>query len=233
MGTIKKTIREIPFTYVQEIDAMFGRQMNMDVEHIPAKFASFFARTRKDAVEQLTMEGVYASYKISEITNEKIRLNNGEVLQNEMLARAFAHSSELVLYVIGASGYEALDEAEENMVAKLFLDSWGTAIVSYGSLSLKRLIRSELEPKGLHSTFSFSPGQHNIPMELQQVIFQLLQPQDINVTLNEHYLMHPKKSVSGLFGIGPVKDEEGLRPCDFCRLRETCSSAYAEDEMEA
>lgn len=153
--------------------------------------------------------------------------------RNERDRKKDHRSSALVFYVIGVSGYEELDEAEENMVSKLFLDSWGTAIVSYGSLALKRLVRKELQTQGLHSTFSFSPGQHNVPMEVQQAIFHLLQPEQIGVTLDDHYLMHPKKSVSGIFGIGAVRDEEGLRSCDFCRLRDNCASAYGEDEQEA
>jgi hypothetical protein len=45
-------------------------------------------------------------------------------------------------------------------------------------------------------------------------------------------MMHPKKSVSGIFGISPNKDEEGLQPCDFCDLRKTCKSAYSVDLIE-
>lgn len=233
MSVIEKKIIDIPFVQCNEIDASFRRQMKLDTENIPSKFSSFFEKTQRDSFAQLTMRGIYESHDISEISDDQVKLKNGVVLESDMLARAFHRSSALVFYVIGASGYEALDEAEENMVSKLFLDSWGTAIVSYGSLALKRLVRKELYEHSLHSTFSFSPGQHNVPMDVQQVIFHLLQPEQIGVTLNNHFLMHPKKSVSGIFGIGAVKDEEGLRPCDFCSLRDNCASAYGEDEWEA
>jgi hypothetical protein len=142
-----------------------------------------------------------------------------------MLGQVFPPITELVFYVVSATGYEALDEEEENMAAKLFLDAWGTAVIECASEHLKKNIAKELEKQSIYATFAFSPGQHNVSMGLQKAIFDLLAPEEIGVTLNEHYLMHPKKSVSGIFGIGPDRDEERLRPCDFCDLRENCSSA--------
>jgi cobalamin-dependent methionine synthase I len=59
----------------------------------------------------------------------------------------------------------------------------------------------ELEDKGIYSTHSFSPGQNNIPMDMQTQIFQVLKPEEIGVTLNDKFMMHPKKSVSGIFGM--------------------------------
>ena len=220
-------VRTIPLDNIKGIEDMFGRQVKLDVKNIPGKFKYFFEKTRKDSFDRLTVKGIFKSYEIEEITGDQIRLQNGEVLESGIMARAFRQSSELVFYVVSVSGYEALDDAEDNMVAKLFLDSWGTAVAECGSLYLKKNIEQEMEKQGIYSTFSFCPGQHNVSMELQKVVFRLLKPEEIGVTLNDHYLMNPKKSVSGIFGIGSVKDETGMRPCDFCDLRETCPSAYA------
>ncbi len=230
MCSIKKNVKTIPIDKINGIDAMFDRQMKLDSRNIPGKFKPFYEKTRKDSFNALTIKGIFESYKVEEIAGDLIRLSNGVVLESSMLARVLHKSTELVFYVAGVHGYEALDEAEENMMAKLFLDSWGTAIIECGSSHFKKCIAKELEEKEIYSTFSFSPGQHNVPMEMQKIIFDMLKPDEIGVSLNDHYLMHPKKSVSGIFGIGPHKDEEGLQPCDFCDLRETCSSAYVGSE---
>ncbi|MBR0597368.1 hypothetical protein [Sinanaerobacter chloroacetimidivorans] len=226
MGAVKKNIRSIPIDEIKGIDIMFGGQMKLDVRNIPDKFKPFFDKTRKDSFETLKLDGIFESYEVEEIKDHQIRLCSGEVLESPMLARAFRQSSELVFYVVSVSGYEALDDAEENMIQKLFLDSWGTAVVECGSLYLKESLAAELEKQGVYSTFAFSPGQHNIAMELQKIIFRLLEPEAIGVTLNNYCLMHPKKSVSGIFGIGQERYDEKIRPCDFCDHRETCSSAY-------
>ena len=233
MISIEKNRKVIPIDEIKGIDYMFSRQMKFDVKNVPEKFRKIFDQTRRDSYGTLTLEGIFESFEIDEVNEDHIKLRGGEILESTMLARAFNQSSELVFYVVSVSGYESLDEAEENMVAKLFLDGWGTAVVECGASCLKRKMAEELERKGIYSTFSFSPGQHNVSMELQKVIFRLLKPAEIGVTLNDHFLMHPKKSVSGIFGIGYNKGEEGLRPCDFCDLRETCSSAYAGDAIES
>jgi hypothetical protein len=41
------------------------------------------------------------------------------------------------------------------------------------------------------------------------------------VTLNDSFLMIPRKSISMVLGIGSIPFTAG-RPCDFCGLRETC-----------
>ena len=61
---------------------------------------------------------------------------------------------------------------------------------------------------------------------MQTVIFNTLQPSQIGVTLSDMFMMHPKKSVSGMFGIQSI-DENRVRPCDLCERRETCPTAYA------
>lgn len=232
MGAVARNIKTAPVEGIKGIDTLFSRQMRFDANDVPKRYKEVFDKTRRDSFETLTLHGIFESREIEEVGEDFILLRSGGTLESVMLARAFRRSSELVLYVVSVSGYEALDEAEENMAAKLFLDSWGTAVVESGSTHFKRSIVKELEKQGLHATFSFSPGQHNISMELQKPIFDLLAPVEIGVTINEYFLMHPKKSVSGIFGIGPNEDEEKLRPCDFCDRRTTCSSAYTDDVIE-
>ena len=229
MGIVKKNIVELPIGEIKGVDNMFGRQMKFDVGNVPARYRKVFDKTRKDIFDTMKVSAIVDSFEIDAVTEDSVRLRNGVVLESSMLARVFRRSSELVFYVVSAAGYEALDEAEENMAAKLFLDSWGTAVIECASEQFKKNIAKELEKQGIYATFAFSPGQHNVSMELQKVIFDLLAPGEIGVTLNEFYLMHPKKSVSGIFGIGPDPDEEKLRPCDFCDLRENCSSAYTDE----
>jgi hypothetical protein len=232
MGVVERNIKTVPVGEIKGIDTLFGRQMKFDANDVPKRYKAVFDKTRKDSFEALTVKGIFESREIEDVRDGSIRLRSGEVLESAMLAKAFHLSSELVFYVVSVAGYEALDETEENMAAKLFLDSWGTAVVESGSTHFKRGIAKELEKENIYATFAFSPGQHNISMELQKVIFGLLAPEEIGVTLNEHFLMHPKKSVSGIFGIGPNRDAKRLRPCDFCNLRTTCSSAYTDDMIE-
>ena len=55
---------------------------------------------------------------------------------------------------------------------------------------------------------------------MQTPIFESLIPDEIGVSLNDKYMMHPKKSISGILGIKLQKDDR-IRPCDICERRDT------------
>jgi hypothetical protein len=227
MSTIKRQIIEIPTDKLKGVDTMFGRMMNMDTENIPGKFKDGFHKTKDASHRNFRMKGIFESYKIKNIEGDTIYLENGVALRSEQMAQIFNKSFELVFIVSTLYGYEELDEAEENMFLKLFLDSWGTAFIECGNNWLEQYIAMDLEDKGIYATHSFSPGQNSIPMEMQLQIFETLKPEEIGVTVNDKFMMHPKKSVSGIFGIQTEKIENRIRPCDLCEKRDTCPTAYA------
>jgi hypothetical protein len=226
MNTVKRQIIEIPIDKLSGLDRMFGSMMNLDIENIPAKFRSAFDKTKETSYQHFTMKGVYESYEVDSIDEEHIRLKNGIVLESRLMAEIFKQSFELVFLVATVYGYDELDEAEDNMYLKLFLDCWGTAFIEGANSWAEKYIAMELEDKGIYCTHSFSPGQNNIPMDMQTQIFQALKPEEIGVTLNDKFMMHPKKSVSGIFGMQTERDEKGIRPCDLCERKATCPNAY-------
>lgn len=231
MGTVLRTKKDIPLDALKGIDIMFGREMKFDVDNVPKKFKPMFDITRSASFSLLKLRGIYESFEIRSITDKQIQLETGEVLESEMYARVFAKSSELVFYAVSVEGYDELENGEQDMLGKVFLDSWGTAIVESGYAWVRKYVRENLKKQGVYSTTSFSPGQHGVPMEIQNVIFSKLLPEEIGITLNSHFLMQPQKSVSGVFGIGKEENDNNLRPCDFCERNKTCPNAYAENFM--
>jgi hypothetical protein len=227
MSILKREIREIPVAEVNGIDQLFGRMMKIDMENIPAKFQKVFDQTREIAYRHFTMECLFESYEIESMDEESIRLENGIHLKSELLSEMFANSFELGFFVATLKGYDELDAAEDNMLRKLFLDNWGTAFIECGDKWAMQSIAKNLEEKNLFITHSFSPGQNDIPIEMQTLIFDGLDPGSIGVTLSDKFMMHPKKTVSGIFGIQKEKDERSIRPCDLCERRDTCPTAYA------
>ncbi|MGI6732035.1 MAG: hypothetical protein ACOX5F_09155 [Anaerovoracaceae bacterium] len=229
MSTVPRTEVSIPIDTIRGIDKLFGRKMKIDTTDVPRKFKKAFQKTREDVFIKLRVKGIYQSYGIHQVLEDQILLKDGQILDSHMYANMFNKSKELVFYVVSVFGYEELENATDDMVEKLFLDAWGSSVAEAAYYGLRQSIAMSLEEKGIYSTAAFSPGQHDVPMEIQKVIFGELQPEEIGVTLNDHFLMHPKKSISGAFGIGREKDERNLRPCDFCSIRETCSDSYNGD----
>lgn len=226
MSIVKKQIAEIPAHQLNGMDRMFGRMLNLDLDHLPAKYKSAFDQTKDLSFQRFTMKGVYESFEIDSIEGETIRLKNGITLESKIMTEVFGRSFELVFLVVTVYGYDELDAVEDNMFMKLFLDNWGTAFIECANRWVEHTIAKELEEKGIYCTHSFSPGQNDIPMEMQAQIFQALHPEEIGVTLSKKYMMHPKKSVSGIFGLQTEELENRIRPCDLCERRETCPTSY-------
>lgn len=229
MTKLGRQIIDIPAEKVRGIEKLFGQMLKMDMDNIPPKYQKVFDLTKNIAREQFKMKAIYESYEVEEIDGDILKLKNGTVLQSAVMAEMFRNSFELVFCVVTLSGYEAVDEAEASMFNKLFLDNWGTAYIECADSWVTKTIAKQLEEEGIYATHSFSPGQSDIPLEMQTPIFELLMPSEIGVTLNDRYMMHPKKTVSGIFGLKTEKDENRIRPCDICERRDTCPNVHTEE----
>ena len=229
MTKLERKIIDVPLEKVAGIEKLFGQMLNMDMDNIPSKYKKAFELTKNIAYDSFSMRSIYDSYEIDEIKGDELTLKNGLVLKSQVMADMFHGSFELVFYVVTLTGYEAADEAEENMFNKLFLDHWGTAFIECADSWVGKTIAKTMEEQEIYATHSFSPGQTEIPLELQKPIFDLLKPGEIGVTLNDRYMMHPKKTVSGFIGLKLEKDENRIRPCDICERRDTCPNVHSGD----
>lgn len=227
MNILNRQIVKIPISETKSIDELFGSMMKIDMENIPAKFRKTLGETRDIAYRQFTMQALFESFEIEKKDERTILLKNGILLESELLADIFRHSHALGFIVASLTGYDEVDAVEEHMLRKLFLDNWATAFIERGDKWIMQTIAKDLEQKDLYITHSFSPGQNDIPIEMQTLIFQGISPEAIGVTLSDKFMMHPKKTVSGIFGIQREKDEKSVRPCDLCERRDTCPTAYA------
>jgi hypothetical protein len=226
---LKRQVIDVPVEQVPGIEKLFGQMLKMDMNNIPTKYKKAFDSTKGIANNTFNMKAIFESYELDEMNGDCLTLSNGTTITSKVMSDVFRNSFELVFYIVTLYGYEEADEAEDSMFNKLFLDHWGTAFIECADSWVGKTIAKSLEEEGIYATHSFSPGQSDIPLEMQTPIFELLRPSDIGVTLNASYMMHPKKTVSGIIGLKLEKDENRIRPCDICERRDTCPNVHIED----
>lgn len=80
------------------------------------------------------------------------------------------------------------------------------------------MIKDEANKEGKSTAPRFSPGYGDLPLELQQDFFRVLDPyRKIGLSLNESFLMSPTKSVTAIIGISDTKIEnECISSCHSC-----------------
>ena len=111
---------------------------------------------------------------------------------------------------------------DDDIVLALAVDGVGAAAVESLANAVCRKIETKAAADGLQTTIPLSPGMIGWDVEEgQTTIFDLVDQDQISVSLSPHYLMVPRKSLSMMIGIGPnICSGECI--CDYCTMRETC-----------
>ena len=229
MNKLERKVIDVPVEKLKGIEKLFGQMLKIDSENIPPKYKKAFDMTKSIADDKFRIKAIYESYELDEVNVDSLRLRNGLVLKSKTLSEMFSNAFELVFYIVTLFGYEEVEKSEEDIFNKLFLDHWGTAFIDCADSWITKTIARNLEEEEIYVTHSFSPGQLDIPIEMQAPIFELLIPEEIGISLNNNYMMHPVKTISGILGLKLEKDENRIRPCDICERRDTCPNVHSED----
>lgn len=168
---------------------------------------------------------VYRILPIELLRHESLIFAGGAKWTNAFLSQHLAQAGQVAAIVC------TLGEAIERRISALMpedpslafaLDGFGSAALDVLGAEICSKLEADARASGLHTSIPISPGMIGWPVDVgQRQIFAALDAEQIGVTLNDSFLMIPRKSISMVLGIGPIPFTAG-RPCDFCGLRETC-----------
>jgi len=134
-----------------------------------------------------------------------------------------AHDIYIFLVTIGpAVENEAsrLMKTGENLSGYL-LDRTGSFAVESLADKLESHLREEYKSKGKSVSMRLSPGYCDWPIEEQAKLDTMLDFSRIGVHLTESCMMIPRKSISGLLGIGPAGlFSKAKSQCEICDMKD-------------
>lgn len=92
----------------------------------------------------------------------------------------------------------------------------GAAMIESYVDNLNDQIQAEAQSEGFFVHPRYSPGYGDFPLYHQKAVLEAVNAQRIGITLNDHYLMIPSKSVTAVIGCGmtPSSCETGCHVCD-------------------
>ena len=110
---------------------------------------------------------------------------------------------------------------DNRMSEASILDAIASVAIENTVDQFQTMVDDELSDEGKHTTLRFSPGYCDWPIQEQRKVFQVVDGEKIDVSLTDTCLMHPRKSVSGVFGISDDKDgkRRNLNPCSQCGMK--------------
>jgi len=169
----------------------------------------------------------YEYYKVTGMSPNQVSLEGDKAINSSLLSAIFPETKELAVLVctIGpklekqATDYSKSGEALRGMI----LDGIGSAAMDMLAPEACRLIASESSSHGHQTSSPVSPGWPGFPLTEQWNLFELVNTQEIGVSLTPSGIMVPRKSVSMVICIGPqMATWTQADVCARCSLRKTC-----------
>jgi hypothetical protein len=159
-------------------------------------------------------------------TLDEVMLSGGHSIAGRVAARRLSGSLQVLLAVctIGAAcDRRAAALMQDDPAAALAFDGLATAAVNALAGAVCESVRADAARTGQRTSPPVSPGQGEWDLiDGQRVIFALVDPGRIGVTMSERGQMQPIKSVSFVVGIGPTVDDRAPGACAGCSSQPGC-----------
>lgn len=186
------------------------------------------------ATDLLEPKVVVKEFKVTGFKHDSLELEGGKKLSGPLVTGHLVGASYITVAVctVGSKidGY-ASEVMDDDIVLGLAIDGVGSAAVESLANAVCRQIELKAAADGFQTTIPLSPGMIGWGVEVgQPLIFDLVDPDEISVSLTPYYLMVPRKTLSMIVGIGP-NISSGERICDYCAMRETCRYQDQYEEM--
>jgi hypothetical protein len=186
------------------------------------------ATARRLAVQEQNIPGLLKPRLVQRLVQPvlqdgKLRLGENFLLENPKLVRALRDAAAVVCFI--ATVGPALDQRiarlqqQGRLADAAILDALGSGAVERVADQFQKQVAAEYQAQDLVAGPRFSPGYCDWPLADQPRLFSLLANEQIAVELDRSCLMHPRKSISAIFGLFPTAmapADRDLIPCRRC-----------------
>ena len=146
---------------------------------------------------------------------------SGNDIRNHL---AFANEVVVMAVTIGIDIEKKIKLYENTSLTKaMILDACATAAVEEVCDTIEESIKSEVRTRGLGITFRYRPGYGDLSLDYQKDIINMLDAEKrIGLTVSDHKLLFPRKSVTAIIGLIPKDKEVKQRGCEVCKNYKNC-----------
>jgi hypothetical protein len=146
-------------------------------------------------------------------------------LESAVLARLMTRCEYAIIFAMTIGDYLEQISAQlsqNNMVLQsTVLDAIGSGAVEKFAAIFQETVNEMAAARRMVASRRFSPGYCDWDVSQQTIIFDALGDDTAGVELTANMLMMPRKSISGIIGIGqPGRDIEKYNPCTTCGKRD-------------
>jgi hypothetical protein len=166
----------------------------------------------------------YDFWSVKKVAGGRTRI--GPVtLKSAVLARLLERCERVAVFALTIGGYleELVDQLSVSglVLQATVLDAVGSGAAETLAAEIQAEIARWADRRGLVISRRFSPGYCDWNVGQQGELFRLLGGEVTGITLTDSMLMVPRKSISGVIGIGlPGHGIEEYNPCTTCHKKD-------------
>jgi hypothetical protein len=180
----------------------------------------------ENALKLVTPMYSYRFRKIVNITVPGFELEGGLTFSSQTVSYALDGCREAAMYLatLGPGLEQEIIRlfTEKQTISGAILDTVGSVVINQTLRQLRADVKIGAEEMGLQATRHYGPGHCDWDIAQQKILFPALENGELGVHLNEACMMTPRKSITGIIGIGKL-DKNKTAPCNlFCKKAATC-----------
>ena len=148
-----------------------------------------------------------------------IFIKDSIIFKSQVIAKLLEQCQQVAIFTV------TIGKHLEEMVAELakdglilqatVLDAVGSTLAEEVAGLVETSIGKLVAQRGLYTSRRFSPGYCDWNIAQQQMLFWAMSGDTAGIHLNRRCLMIPRKSISGIIGIGP-REVHNYNPCRRC-----------------
>jgi hypothetical protein len=202
MATIQERIYDIPMDELTTAVDFALESLQMDKERVMKRYADTYNETLARCHEDLKCQGIYKGFSVVSKSEDEIELEGGVVLKSKKLAEVLHRADEIVAYAVTVNGHdELMADPDLSMFENMFCNAWGVGFSMSAHRWFKKAIQKAARDVDLYASRGWFPGEEGVELNLQNELFELIDPSRIGISLSDTGVMTPVMSVNGFIGI--------------------------------
>ena len=164
----------------------------------------------------------YAIKDIEFVQENRVYIEDFIAFESNVLARLLEKCEQVGIFALTIGDHlEEMSDylAKNNLVLQAtVLDAIGSAAAEQLAEYVENMLRRSAAFNGLVISRRFSPGYCDWNVTQQEMVFEALREETTDIRLTDEFLMIPRKSISGIIGIG--SSDFGIdtyNPCISCK----------------
>ena len=161
---------------------------------------------------RIDAKAIYSVIRVKSLEEDQVLLEDGNVLRGIVLVDMLNSGQEIIPHIITVgSNLESMARKESNLLRAWLIER----VADYALEKALQYIKLQTTQKLGEVVSVFSPGSGTgdlFALDQQHVLFKILNPARIGVSLTSSCMMVPRKSVSGVF----AATKEEYVACEYC-----------------